>query len=229
MIKAGAIVLSLALHGALLGVMVRGPTRPREPRAPQRVEVRVVREPRAPKASPAPEPSTPPPSVAPAPKRAARSAPPPAAPPPAAVAPVAAGPALATDVVLSGTVGGAPSTLGRPTPASDTPAPRTRPAAPPPAAACAEPLSKPRPATKPRDIEYPEAVRARGVEGRLVLRVDVRADGSVAQVVVLEPVDPELDAAAVEAVRTWTFSPATACGEPTSAPYTLARRFELGG
>ncbi|HEX9103213.1 MAG TPA: energy transducer TonB, partial [Polyangia bacterium] len=42
-------------------------------------------------------------------------------------------------------------------------------------------------------------------------------------------VDAALDAAAVAAVKTWTFKPAMRCGKPMSGGvFTLARRFELG-
>jgi protein TonB len=93
---------------------------------------------------------------------------------------------------------------------------------------CAEAPSKPEPVFK-TEIEYTAAARAEGIEGKLKLRVVVGADGSVLSVDVLSSVSPELDAAAVAAVKQWRFRPAMACGKPVAGgTYVLARRFELG-
>jgi periplasmic protein TonB len=94
---------------------------------------------------------------------------------------------------------------------------------------CTEAPSKPSPLTRPSEIEYTQEARANGVEGRLILRIVVGADGSVSDVQVQGSVDGALDAAAVAAVKTWTFKPAMRCGKPMAGGvYTLARRFELG-
>lgn len=94
---------------------------------------------------------------------------------------------------------------------------------------CTEAPSKPSPLTRPSEIEYTQDARANGIEGRLILKITVGADGSVTDVQVLGSVDGSLDAAAVAAVKTWTFKPAMRCGKPMAGGvYTLARRFELG-
>jgi len=93
---------------------------------------------------------------------------------------------------------------------------------------CSEEPSKPEPVYK-TEIEYTAAARAEGIEGKLKLRVVVGADGGVASVEVLSGVSPELDAAAIAAVKHWRFKPAMACGKPVAGgTYVLARRFELG-
>ena len=93
---------------------------------------------------------------------------------------------------------------------------------------CTEEPSKPDPVFK-TEIEYTAAARADGIEGKLKLRVVVGADGEVVRVDVLSSVSPELDAAAVAAVKHWRFRPAMACGKPVAGgTYVLARRFELG-
>ena len=93
---------------------------------------------------------------------------------------------------------------------------------------CTEEPSKPEPVFK-TEIEYTAAARAEGIEGKLKLKVTVGADGSVLSVQVLASVSPELDAAAVAAVKQWRFRPAMACGKPVAGgTYVLARRFELG-
>lgn len=95
-------------------------------------------------------------------------------------------------------------------------------------APCTEEPTKPEPLAR-TEIEYTADARANGVEGRLVLRVFVGADGGVAKVDVLSKVDPALDAAAVAAVERWRFKPSQRCGRPVAGGvYTLARRFELG-
>ncbi|MCU1283209.1 MAG: uncharacterized protein JWM53_6755 [bacterium] len=94
---------------------------------------------------------------------------------------------------------------------------------------CTEAPSKPSPLTRPSDIEYTQEARSNGVEGRLVLRISVGADGAVLGVEVQSSVDAALDAAAVAAVKTWTFKPSMRCGKPMAGGvFTLARRFELG-
>ncbi|HEX7843363.1 MAG TPA: TonB family protein, partial [Kofleriaceae bacterium] len=96
------------------------------------------------------------------------------------------------------------------------------------AGACTEPPGKPEPTLK-TDIEYTEAARAASIEGRLVLKVTVDAQGAVTDVVVVSSVDPALDAAAIATVKTWRFKPALACGKPVAGgQYTIARRFVLG-
>jgi protein TonB len=94
---------------------------------------------------------------------------------------------------------------------------------------CSEAPSKPVPVTRSTEIEYTQEARAGGIEGRLVLKIYIAADGSVEKVDVVSSVDPALDAAAIAAVKTWTFKPAIRCGKPMGGiAFTLARRFELG-
>lgn len=94
---------------------------------------------------------------------------------------------------------------------------------------CTEAPSKPVPAQRPSEIEYTQEARANGIEGRLVLKITVGADGSVVSVEVLSSVDPTLDASAIAAVKTWVFKPSLRCGKAMAGGvFTLARRFELG-
>jgi len=93
---------------------------------------------------------------------------------------------------------------------------------------CHEEPSKPEPVYK-KEIEYTASARAEGIEGKLKLRLTIGADGQVVNVEVLSAVAPELDAAAVAAVKLWRFKPAMMCGKPVSGGvYIVARRFELG-
>jgi len=93
---------------------------------------------------------------------------------------------------------------------------------------CDEAPSKPEPIFKV-EIEYPPSARAEGIEGRLVLRVFVAADGTVSKVDVVSGVEPGLDAGAVASVLKWRFKPSRRCGKAVEGGvYTLARKFELG-
>jgi protein TonB len=93
---------------------------------------------------------------------------------------------------------------------------------------CTEAPSKPVP-VRSSEIGYTTEARASGVEGRLVLRITVAADGSVEKVDVVKSVDAALDAAAIAIVKGWTFKPAMRCGKPMGgAVYNFAQTFELG-
>lgn len=72
------------------------------------------------------------------------------------------------------------------------------------------------------NIVYPEAARAAGKEGRVVLKFKVERDGSIQNVKVVKGVDPELDAEAVRVVSAapaWT--PGMQNGEPVAVSYVF--------
>jgi len=100
-------------------------------------------------------------------------------------------------------------------------------------------LVAPRPLTQTRP-GYPEplvtiernglsaAARLVPPQGRVRLRVTVRADGNVSTVDVLSSTgSAELDAAAVVALSRWRFAPATRDGVPIESYYTLWVSFRL--
>jgi TonB family protein len=60
--------------------------------------------------------------------------------------------------------------------------------------------------------EYPEALRKSGTGGAITLRVDVDADGRVKTAAVTSSAVPALNAATVDAVKRWSFSPAPRAG-----------------
>ncbi|HYE95389.1 MAG TPA: energy transducer TonB, partial [Rubricoccaceae bacterium] len=65
----------------------------------------------------------------------------------------------------------------------------------------ATPINQPQP-------EYPDFARRAGVEGQVIVRAWVTAEGAVREVQLLRGVHGLLDQAALDAVRRWTFSPA---------------------
>jgi protein TonB len=75
---------------------------------------------------------------------------------------------------------------------------------------------------------YPDSARRSGAEGETLLRVHVRADGSVGQVLLdRSSGHPDLDTAASEAVRLWRFDPARRGPRPVDVWILLPVRFTL--
>ena len=84
----------------------------------------------------------------------------------------------------------------------------------------------------PRVIEdtpplYTEGAFDRGIEGRVVLRVIIQKDGSVGAIRIQESLDGDLDRAAITAVQTWTFEPATVDGDPINVLADIEVDFEI--
>ena len=79
--------------------------------------------------------------------------------------------------------------------------------------------------TTPR---YPESARTAGIEGVRPLRFVVLADGLVGTVNVEQSAGhPDLDRAAIEAVKTWRFEPARRGKEAVAVWVTIPVRFQL--
>lgn len=75
---------------------------------------------------------------------------------------------------------------------------------------------------------YPIAARRRGLEGEVVVEVTVRADGSCADARVVERAGSELFVASVlDAVRAWTYRPATRGGVPVECRHRVRFIFKL--
>jgi len=77
---------------------------------------------------------------------------------------------------------------------------------------------------------YPNAARRRGIEGRVVLNVEVLASGICGQIEILQSSGHELlDDAALEAVRHWHFIPASRAGVPVDRWQQIPVSFKLTG
>jgi TonB family protein len=74
---------------------------------------------------------------------------------------------------------------------------------------------------------YTERAFDRGIEGRVVLKVIIRRDGSVIPVRVQESLDRDLDDAAMQAIRTWQFDPAKVQGEPINVLTDIEFQFSI--
>jgi protein TonB len=75
---------------------------------------------------------------------------------------------------------------------------------------------------------YPDAARAARLQGIVILEIVIDRTGEVADTRVLKGLPMGLDAAAVEAVRTWKFRPATLHGKPVAVYFTVPVSFRLG-
>lgn len=77
---------------------------------------------------------------------------------------------------------------------------------------------------------YPDRARKKGVSGSVQLSLLVGVDGAVRDAKVLQSSPPEIfDAAALEAVRQWRFSPALYEGRPVPIRVTQTLRFGFEG
>ncbi|HLN20935.1 MAG TPA: TonB family protein [Bacteroidales bacterium] len=79
-----------------------------------------------------------------------------------------------------------------------------------------------------RNTRYPETARQNGIEGRVIVRFVVNAQGKVENAVVMKGVDPELDNEAVRVVSMLdNFVPGTQGGKPVSVYYMVPITFSL--
>ena len=108
------------------------------------------------------------------------------------------------------------------------------------AAGCARPTAPPslpqqqpsKDVTMPtvvRDVkaDYPESAKKERVQGNVMLAVVVKKDGTVGEVTVKKPLHPELDEAAVKAMKKWEFRPGTKDGKPVDVAVDVEMTFNL--
>ena len=77
--------------------------------------------------------------------------------------------------------------------------------------------------------KYPESARKRGQTGTVYVRALVNEQGRTGKVSVIpgKGLAPDLDKAAVEAIRQWTFVPAKVKGKPVEIYITIPVKFRL--
>jgi len=73
---------------------------------------------------------------------------------------------------------------------------------------------------------YPEAAKAAGVQGIVIIEAIIGTDGSVNEAKVLRPA-PELEKAAIDAVMQWKYTPTLLNGEPVEVIMTVTVTFTL--
>ena len=74
---------------------------------------------------------------------------------------------------------------------------------------------------------YTEAARDAKIQGAVLLNVVIEANGRIEEVSVERGLDPDLDANAISAVRTWEFAPAQLNGEPVAVSARIEVNFRL--
>ena len=76
--------------------------------------------------------------------------------------------------------------------------------------------------------QYPWQARRMGIEGRVVLQVEILQNGSAGRIEIRRSSGHELlDQAAIEAVGGWRFDPARVAGEPITAWAEVPISFRL--
>ena len=75
--------------------------------------------------------------------------------------------------------------------------------------------------------EYTEAARAKKLEGDVRIEATLDATGRVTATKVVQPLAPDLDQAAADAIRASTFRPGMRNGEPVPVTITMTMRFKL--
>lgn len=77
-------------------------------------------------------------------------------------------------------------------------------------------------------ILYPENAAKNNIQGRVVVKFIIEADGSVSDVTILRGKDPELDQEAIRVVKTLpAFTPGKMNGQPVAVWYTFPVNFKL--
>lgn len=218
-------IMSLGLHvvgGAALGAIERPPVKEVEV-----IEMTTVELPKPPKPPPPPDP---PPEVEQEPE--APTPPPPAQAPAAPAEPAAPTAAPDFGLMLGAADGPGGIAVGPATPKAANNAPARQevrklvPTKVEPPEGCTGENTKPKALSMPRPA-YTDEARAAGVEGKVRVELTVEPSGAVAGVRVLEGLGHGLDEAAIEAVKGASFNPATSCGKPVAATFTVAIRFAL--
>jgi len=233
---------SLLLHAALVILLGRAPAVPPPPLA-QPLEVAVVEKPAPPPPTPAPaEPVRM--KFARAPKRATKDLPPPPAltqprppseqpPPPTREAPQE--PVVLPGITLESTSQGssfpvsAGNTLyGQPSSTANAPE-AAKPYKAERYVAASQVNELPSVSGRPDSLRpfYPEAARQRGVQGDVVLRLLIDADGSLAKVDVIGDPGAGLGAAGERAIRQFHFRPGKVGGQSVATTITYVLHFVL--
>jgi len=86
---------------------------------------------------------------------------------------------------------------------------------------------KPPKLIKKVDPVYPDEARKKGIQGVVILEAKIDESGQVMDAMILRSV-PDLDQAAIDAIRQWVYEPMLINGKPVKALFTVTVRFQLG-
>jgi len=235
---------SLLLHAALVVLLGRAPALP-PARSQSPLEVAVIEKPAPPPPAPAEPvpmkvtraPRRPAPDLPPPPAARVQPQPPPSAPPPPSreAAKAEQQPVVLPGITLESTSQGgsfavaAGNTLyGQPARTASDPA-EAKPYKADRYVAASQVNELPSVEGRPDSLRpfYPEAARQRGVQGDVVLRLLIDADGSLAKVDVIGDPGAGLGAAGARAIRQFRFRPGRVGGQPVATTITYTLHFVL--
>jgi len=74
---------------------------------------------------------------------------------------------------------------------------------------------------------YPEKCKKEGIEGTVVLEIKIDEAGNVMDVQVLKSVHPDIDKAAIEAIKKWKYKPVLKDGKPAPVVFAVTINFWL--
>lgn len=78
------------------------------------------------------------------------------------------------------------------------------------------------------NLRYPAAAKENGIQGRVMVQVVIKKDGSIGQVRIVRKKDPELDAEALRIVKTLPrFKPGMMNGRPVNSRYIIPVTFKI--
>jgi TonB family protein len=77
------------------------------------------------------------------------------------------------------------------------------------------------------NLVYPEKAHEEGIEGMVLIKVKVNADGSASSIEFAKKANPLLDEAAMNAVKALKFTPATSNGKPVESEMNIPIKFKL--
>jgi protein TonB len=75
--------------------------------------------------------------------------------------------------------------------------------------------------------EYTKEAKKKKIQGRTILSVVINTEGQPENVHVVRSLNAGLDQKAIEAVRQWSFEPATKDGQPVAVRATIEVNFKL--
>lgn len=79
-----------------------------------------------------------------------------------------------------------------------------------------------------KNLEYPKEAKAKNIQGRVICRFEVKADGSIGYVSVLKAIDPLLDAEAIRVLKLMNgWKPGMQGGKPVNVWYSVPIIFQL--
>lgn len=78
-----------------------------------------------------------------------------------------------------------------------------------------------------KNLAYPEAARKAGIEGKVIVHLQINAEGNVSEAKILKSLGSGCDEAAIDALKSVTWTPAQSDGKPVSVWVAIPVVFKL--